>query len=475
LSQNEQDHITHAHTRDRREEYAQWLREEFGAEVEIHHNDLSDPMNFQGIYEKVVAVLDSVRARNGAEARFVYHISPGTSAMAAIWIILAKTAYSAELIQSSVEGGVKVISVPFDISADFTPAVAISSDDDILRISHGLPPQSPEFDEITHSCAAMKNAITKSRLVALHDIPVLIQGESGTGKELFARAIHGTSSRMKGPFVEVNCGAIPEQLFESELFGHEKGAFTGAERMKKGYAESADGGTLFLDEIGELPLYAQVKLLRMLQERSVVRVGSTRAIKVDIRIIAATNKNLAAEVAKGNFREDLFHRLAIGILNLPPLRERKGDINLLIDEFMSEINREFRGIHGEKWSDRKLSVNARKSLISHSWPGNIRELRNTLSRLVLWCPRTTIGQKEVSDALFAGFSANDEKNYFDPALLERSSFKLEDLLGEIAIEYIDRTLEKTGGNRRKAAAILGFANYQTMNNWIKKYRGAVRH
>ncbi len=508
--------------------YCEWLQGLSDAEIVIHPHRLSSPMNFSEIYEAVVETLQKVEnnpllrsgtgrvgqekaseatsptgrsknARRDVESgtvvqgqvpeereyklatssnhkkyksfnhQIVYHISPGTSAMAAIWIILAKSAYPAELIQSSEEEGAKIISVPFEIAADYNPALILGHDDDILRISQGLPPEAPEFDAIIHRCREMKDAVTKSRIVAMHDIPVLITGESGTGKELFARAIHASSKRKNGPFIEVNCGAIPENLIESEFFGHKKGAFTGAVSDRSGYIESANGGTLFLDEIGELPLNAQVKLLRVLQEKSVTKVGASEPSDVDIRIISATNRKLIEEVAEGQFREDLFHRIAIGVFQLPSLRERRGDLNLLIDHFVIEINCEFRKINGELWKDRKLSANARNALLQHSWPGNIRELRNTLSRILLWSRNSTIRTREVADAIFAKPQVEESSSLFNPALLDQPDFKLDNLLGNIAVEYIEEALKKTGGNKSRASKLLGFSNYQTLNNWLQKY------
>jgi transcriptional regulator with PAS, ATPase and Fis domain len=188
----------------------------------------------------------------------------------------------------------------------------------------------------------MDRLIQRARRVAIRNVSVLIEGESGTGKELLARAIHRASPRKDRPFIAVNCGAIPAELVESELFGHEKGAFTGATQQRTGHFEAADGGTLFLDELGELPGPAQVKLLRTLQEGEVVRLGSSKPTKVDVRIIAATNRTLTEEIASGRFREDLFYRLAVAVLKLPPLRERSGDLGVLIDHLLAQVNREGR-------------------------------------------------------------------------------------------------------------------------------------
>jgi transcriptional regulator with GAF, ATPase, and Fis domain len=452
-------------------DYLTWLQALTTTTIELHSCSLANPMDFATIYEAVTTTLDAVKQKNTEQRRYCFHISPGTSAMAAIWIILAKTAYPAELLQSSREEGIKVIDIPFELAADYRSPLAMIEDDDILRLTQGLPPQVAEFDDIIYRCQAMREAVERSRLVALHSIPVLKNGESGTGKELFARAIHASSPRKMGPFIEVNCGAIPENLFESEFFGHEKGAFTGAVAMKQGYIESADGGTLFLDEIGELPLYAQVKLLRVVQEQAVVRVGATEAIKVNVRIISATNRNLMIEVAEKRFREDLFHRLAIGIIQLPSLRERQGDLGLLIEYFIADINQEFEKINETVWVKRKLSAGAKNQLLQYSWPGNIRELRNTITRLILWAQRETITVKDVAGAIFR--QPNEvEKSLLTEQLanltVDSQGFKLKQVLSEIAGQFIDKALAETNGNKSQAAKLLGFNNYQTLDNWQKK-------
>ncbi len=291
-----------------------------------------------------------------------------------------------------------------------------------------------------------------------------VEGESGTGKELFARAIHAESRRFRGPFEEVNCGALPEGLVESLLFGHERGAFSGADRARAGHFEAASRGTLFLDEIGELPLAAQVKLLRVLQEKTVRRLGSDRDIAVDVRIIAATNRDLRAEVSAGRFREDLFYRLATGVIRLPPLRERPGDLTPLIDHFLAAANRKFADQPGVE--QKTLSPQARNLLLRHVWPGNVRELQATIDRLVLWAPNPAVTADDVQEELLA--TVRDA-----PAdLLGRplgNGLELPSLMAELARHYVERALTEADGNKTRAAELVGLPSYQTLTNWVNRY------
>ncbi len=225
-------------------------------------------------------------------------------------------------------------------------------------------------DEVNH----LRELIAK---IAPSDARVMILGENGTGKELVARSIHELSPRSGAPFIEVNCAAIPSELIESELFGHEKGAFTSAVKLRHGKFEQADGGTLFLDEIGDMSLAAQAKVLRALQERKITRVGSDRDINVDVRVVAATNKDIRAEIAAGNFREDLFHRIGVIVIQVASLRDRKGDIPLLVDHFLHQICNEYH------IDCKEISTDAIEQLKSMNWSGNIRELRNVVERLVV--------------------------------------------------------------------------------------------
>ena len=312
----------------------------------------------------------------------------------------------------------------------------------------------------------MQRVVLKARRIAPRSIPVLIEGESGTGKELFARAIHDASPRKDKPFVAINCGAIPAELVESELFGHEKGAFTGATAARVGHFEAAHQGTIFLDEIGELPKEMQVKLLRTVQEGEVKRIGATKARQVDIRIIAATNRNLIDEVAAGSFREDLFYRLAVAVIKLPPLRERDGDVSLLIDQFLERINQESGNEPGYK--QKKISASARNILLQHSWPGNVRELQNTLTRAAVWSVDEELGEEDIREALLPVPAAGKGKELILNQPLGEG-INLPEIMKTVAVHYLERGLAETHGNKTKAAEILGLPSYQTLTNWLKKY------
>ena len=448
-------------------EYRKWLKRKVDCPLEVHFEELSGPTNFADIYEAARSVA-AVVVRAYSPVELVFHLSPGTPAMAAVWIILAKTRYPAELIESSQKHGVRTASVPFDLAADFIPDLLRGPDRKLSQASAEQAPQSPEFANILHRSRVMQRIIAKATYVAPRSVPVLLEGESGTGKELFARAIHNASPRRSKAFVAVNCGAIPPDLVESELFGHEKGAFTGATERRAGYFENADGGTLFLDEIGELPLAAQVKLLRALQEGEVRRLGGKDAKKVEVRVIAATNRDLLDQVSGGRFRADLFYRLAVAVIKLPPLRDREGDISLLVDRLLAQINKESESEPG--YRDKFLSPGAKKLLLRHTWPGNVRELLNTLRRAAIWSQGIEIQADDVKDALFPENSSEEQ------AILERplgEACNLPDILQEVARHYLERAIAESGGNKSIAAKLVGLRSYQTFTNWLTKYKVGV--
>jgi transcriptional regulator with GAF, ATPase, and Fis domain len=247
---------------------------------------------------------------DGEAGRLTFHLSPDTRAMAAVWMSLAKTRFPAELSESSTQHRVRTVAVPFQSAAEFRPDLLRRPDAGLTWLTAGLPPAAPAFDALIHQSPVMERVVARARRGALRSILGLIEGESGIGKELLARAIHQSSLRRDRPMIKVNCAAIAPEMVESELFGDEDGAFTGAVSARKGVFDAANSGTLFLDELGELPKPAQVRFLRALQEGEVTRIGSTGSIQVDVPIIAATNRSLTAGVSGGRFREDLFCRAA---------------------------------------------------------------------------------------------------------------------------------------------------------------------
>lgn len=448
--------------------FVDWLAAAGAPPVRLRTEVLADPTDYGAIHEAAVRAFDFAGETFGPGARLTVHVSPGTPAMQAVWVLLAKTRYPAELVQSHAQTGVRTVSVPFDLAAEYVPALLRRADAGIERLTAGLPPASAAFDRIVGRSPLMERARARARRVAPHDVTVLIEGASGVGKELFARAIHAESRRARGPFEEVNCGALPAGLVESLLFGHVRGAFSGAARARAGHFEAADGGTLFLDEIGELPLDAQVKLLRTLQEKSVRRLGADRTVAVDVRVIAATNRDLAAEVTAGRFREDLYYRLAAAVIRLPPLRERQGDLTPLVDHFLAEANRKFADQPGVE--QKTLSPGARNLLLRHPWPGNVRELQATLDRLVLWSPHGVVGPEDVQAELLR--TAPDAPS----DLLGRplgDGLALPALVAELARHYLERALDEAGGNKTRAAELVGLPSYQTFSNWLKRY-GAAR-
>ncbi|SEM87496.1 two component, sigma54 specific, transcriptional regulator, Fis family [Nitrosospira multiformis] len=292
--------------------------------------------------------------------------------------------------------------------------------------------QAPWRKNIITQSAVMEDLLTRAGLVAEGDASVLIYGESGVGKELFAHAIHDASKRSDHPFVAINCAAIPEQLLESELFGHVKGAFTGAVRDHKGLFQLAEGGTLFLDEIGDMPVLLQVKLLRVLQERQVRPVGSAQSIPVDVRIISATHRDLKTEIAAGTFREDLYYRLDVVSLTIPVLAQRREDIPLLINYFLSTFSEKYqKNING-------FSPEAMETLVAASWPGNVRQLMNVVERCVALSTAPLISPVLVYDAMHRE---------------EEQLVSFEDARRSFERDYLVRVLKITGGNVTQAARL----------------------
>ncbi|MCX7994729.1 MAG: sigma-54 dependent transcriptional regulator [candidate division WOR-3 bacterium] len=316
-----------------------------------------------------------------------------------------------------------------------------------LRITETIETEKGKyyFDRIVAKSKKMEEVLKiAQRVAALDKTAILITGESGVGKGLLAKAIHYNSPRAEKTFIEINCAAIPENLLESELFGYEPGAFTDARRRKTGILEKADKGTVFLDEIADMPLSIQAKILKVLDEQTFTRLGGTTPIKVDIRIIAATNKDLRKEIERKNFREDLFYRLNVVPIHVPPLRERKEDIIPLVLDFIKDFNQE---LHR---SYKGISESAAKVFIEYDWPGNVRELRNIVERIMALHPAEEIKLEHIPNELKASPILNEI-----PAIQETIKENKFVTLERLEKEYIKEVLKFTGGNKSKAAKILG--------------------
>ncbi|ABC31713.1 sigma 54-dependent transcriptional activator [Hahella chejuensis KCTC 2396] len=436
--------------------YLDWLQELVATPINAQSVSLTSPVNFDEIYIQTNQHLAGL----ASEGRLLsILLSPGTPAMQAVWILLGKTRYPCRFYQSSKEQGVQEVDIPFELSVEYVPAVRGLGSAKINQLSEAAAPIDAAFDDIITRNPRMLTLKAQAQILAQREVPILIYGETGTGKELFARAIHNASGRAGKPFIALNCGAIPPELVDSVLFGHLKGAFTGAVADKSGVFQQADGGTLFLDEFGELESAVQVRLLRVLQEGTYLPVGGTKEQKVDIRLITATHRNLLEAVANGTFREDLFYRVAVGVLHLPPLREREGDLSLLAEALLASFREQDVGLE-----DKKLSAEAKNLIFKQPWRGNVRELQSSLLRSALWCQGDTISADDIRQSLFQ----MPEKN---TGLLDRDVNKgvdIQELCDDLMRHYIPLALEASQGKKTKAAQLLGMNNYQTLENKMKK-------
>jgi len=315
------------------------------------------------------------------------------------------------------------------------------------------------FPRIIGESEAIKATVAEIQRVAQTEATVLLLGESGTGKELFARAVHHLSNRREKPFVAINCAAIPETLIENELFGHERGAFTGAGDRRQGKFELASTGTVFLDEIGELPLPVQGKLLRAIEEKVIDRIGGRAPVEVDVRVIAATNKNLDAAVEAGEFRRDLYFRLAVFPVNIPPLRERGDDLILLASNFASQFGKELRG------REATLSANAIEALRAHTWPGNVRELENAVERACILSDTLTLEPKDLGLPTNKGTSPDDLQSLDLTGTLSEVAHRA---LAFVERRKIQEALKANAGNKGQTAEQLGIS-YKTLLTKIKEY------
>ena len=388
-------------------------------------------------FQRYPVVITDVRMPDGNGLDLIDRIkeeSPDTS-------VLVMTAYGTieDAVKALKSGAVDYMLKPF-------PAQQI-----IQLVSEHFPVRfNPRSNwRMLHSDPGMTALVERARKAAASDATVLIQGESGTGKEVLARFIHQNSPRREGPYLAVNCAAIPDNLLESELFGHEKGAFTGADKMKPGKFELAEGGTLVLDEIGDMPLTLQAKILRTLQEGEIDRLGGASPILVNVRVIAITNQDIHKLIRQGSFREDLYYRINVVEFTVPPLRDRPTEIELIAKALLDAINGTLPG------AEKQFTPRALQRLLAHPWPGNVRELQNVVQRAAIFSEGERIDEKEIEFASPASSSKTGQTELQTIEAMER--------------EMIHKALEKTDNNKTKAAEILGIS-VRTLRNKLAEYR-----
>jgi DNA-binding NtrC family response regulator len=442
--------------------YAQWV----GGGAVLHQVTVKDPTDYAGIFHIVNQELSSILQSPRTESEeLCIHLSPGTPTMAAIWVLLGKSKYHPATFYQTHDGRAWVTDIPFDLVVDYVPEVLRRADARLQSLAGQGPQEVEGFEAIAGDSHGIRVAVGRARRAARRDVPVLILGESGTGKEMFARALHDASPRRGRPFVAINCAAISRELLESELFGHKKGAFTGAVEDRDGAFREADGGTLFLDEVGECDPSMQAKLLRVLQpaeddpcRRVFCRVGDSRPLTSDVRVLAATNRDLLDWVARHQFREDLYYRLAVITLKLPPLRERREDVPLIAGRLLDRINRDF-GRREPGYRPRRLSDAALEFIKKHTWPGNVRQLGNTLTQAAVMTDGEVIDRDDVADAIAEVPAARAADRGELPL---GDGFSLERHLEEVQRCYLRRAMEQAGGVKRRAAELLGYRHYQTL-------------
>ena len=446
--------------------FAKWL----GCKSKLHRLSPKNPSDHGEILRLVRPVLESLELSKDDLLNF--HLSPGTPAMAAIWILLAKSLFPATLYQTY-GGNAWITEIPFDITVDVIPQLMRDPD----RFWQHLQVQSPQeiggFERIVGESPALRTAVGRAQRAAIHEVPVLILGESGTGKEMFADAIHKASGRRSRKMFSINCAAISRELIESELFGHVKGAFTGAANNHVGLFEEAHGSTLFLDEIGECDLGLQAKLLRALQppdnggpcQRMFRPVGATEDRVADVRIVAATNRDLHKLIDEGKFREDLYHRVATITLKLPPLRERGDDIVLLAEQILEDINSQFASQLGSTYRNKTFGAETKKFIRNQPWRGNVRELRNAIVQACVMAGSDELAPDDIAAAIA------EVPGQVGPSLHDMplgGGFSLDKYLDDVQWRFLQRAMDEAGGVKKKAAELLGFDNYQTLSNRLEK-------
>lgn len=467
-------HLLSDYSPAKNQQYMKWL----GGDPVLHQVKLSNPTDYPEVFKVADTELASVvSVPRPHRVELCLHLSPGTPTMTAIWLLLGKSKYHPATFYQTHECKAWVTDIPFDLVMEFVPQVLRDADARLQRLASQSPQDVEGFQGIIGESRSLRAAVGAARRAAQRDVSVLLLGESGTGKEKFARAMHDASYRKDKPFVAINCAALARDVLESELFGHKKGAFTGADKDRDGAFKTADGGTLFLDEVGECDPAMQAKLLRVLQSpdndpchREFNRVGESKPSCSNVRIIAATNRDLHASIARNEFRDDLYYRVAAISIKLPPLRERREDIPLLAKKFLQQINENFerqKTAPEPGYRHKSLSASAMTFVRKHPWPGNVRQLYNTLLQAAVMTDADEIDRQDVADAVaeMPGKATTDLKE--QPL---GNGFVLTDFLEEIHRHYLLRGMKEAGGVKTKAAELLGYKNYQTLAAQLERLK-----
>jgi len=420
--------------------------------------EMGDPTNYKDIYKSIISIID--------EDSF-YHIqtSSGTPQMSSVWLLISKTTlnnrsrlYQGNYNYKNSKDMINKIEIPFDIELDYLPDFNKKVERNLIENWNKLP----SYLDIKHKSIEMDKVLSLSYRVSKLDIPVIILGETGVGKELISKAIHSSSKRNKSKMTTINCAALNDSIAEATLFGWSKGAWTGANTEGKGYFREANNSTIFLDEVGELSLNIQAKLLRVLEYGELNRVGDGRTFQVNVRIVAATNRDLIKMVKENKFRKDLFYRLNVAVIKVPALRERKDDILTIAEYFLNLQNDKLKKLSDFEYVEKKFSISAKNFLKDFSWPGNIRELYHTIERATIWGETEKIDEDLIKSMIV---SINDSpiKTYNDLDL----PIDLENHLKEIEKKYIEKAMIKSNKSITKASQLLGYKNYQLLQYKIK--------
>ncbi|MBM4001542.1 MAG: AAA family ATPase [Planctomycetes bacterium] len=452
--------------------YASWL----GRAATFIPVPLENPTDYRAIFAFADSELGALAKRpDSAKTELCLHLSPGTPAMAAVWLLLGKTRYPAAFYETFAERS-WITDVPFDLTIDVIPEMLREPDRHFQHLASESPGEVEGFENIVGGSRTIREAVGRAKRAAMRSVSVLILGESGTGKELFAQAIHKAGPRRSKPFLAINCAAISKTLLESELFGHTRGTFTGADRDRGGAFEAASGGTLFLDEVGECDSETQAKLLRVLQPisgegpsvRTIRRLGDDRDRRVDVRVIAATNRDLPSAIRNGSFREDLYYRLAVITIALPSLRDRVTDIPLIAERLLAQINDQFARDEPD-YSAKRLDKSALTFARRYSWPGNIRQLHNTLVQAAVLADSPVLTRGDLAAAV----GGTPVIGPTAPSPLDQplgDGFKMEAYLADIHRTLLQRAMAEANGVKAQAARLLGLRSYQTLDAQLTRLR-----